>query len=268
MTFLFQVPQPADYVGGSWSNLEITPNAAAYQTKFEIRSFRGISGDGSFHFNITSILIVNSGTIGANGIDTGALAANKNYYIWVIGDSNGIKANAGLLSLKNGLNGNPTMPTGYDKKRLVGSITTDATPHFRPIRKVNDLVFLCDPYGYVNTSSSFVEANMDIGPYTSYFARKALLNTFINTSGSVDANARYQARATYFAPTNYQYDHYFLVNVSGADSGYGYDSNSGWVDLEADLAADPPVVNFSHVYTCSGAVFFGWLVGFQEILPQ
>src|SRR5579863_8991112 len=43
-------------------------------------------------------LFINSAVNGANGLDTGTLAASTNYAVWLIGDSRGYKPVAGLLS--------------------------------------------------------------------------------------------------------------------------------------------------------------------------
>jgi hypothetical protein len=62
-------------------------------------------------------------TTGANGMDTGSLAADTLYYIWTI--MHGLtRAAAGLVSLSNSA---PTMPDGYTYKRLVGVCYTDAS---------------------------------------------------------------------------------------------------------------------------------------------
>lgn len=64
---------------------------------------------------------INLGASGANGLDTGSLAANTGYFLWVI--SNGTTT-AALASLSVSA---PTMPAGYTYKALLGWCTTDAT---------------------------------------------------------------------------------------------------------------------------------------------
>ncbi len=60
---------------------------------------------------------------GANGLDAGAEAADTIYHVWIIDDSTGNNAPAGLLSLSSTA---PTVPSGYDKKRRVGAIRNNA----------------------------------------------------------------------------------------------------------------------------------------------
>lgn len=63
----------------------------------------------------------------ANGLDTGALAINTWYSVWVIW--NGTTA-AGLLSLSTNA---PTLPSGYTHKARVGWVRTDGTANKYPL---------------------------------------------------------------------------------------------------------------------------------------
>ena len=72
-------------------------------------------------------LSINSAGAGANGLDTGTLAANTWYSVWVIW--NGATA-AGLLSASATA---PTMPAGYTHKARIGWIRTDGTANKYPL---------------------------------------------------------------------------------------------------------------------------------------
>lgn len=72
-------------------------------------------------------LSINSAGSGANGLDTGSLAANTWYSVWVIHDGTNT---AGLLSLSASA---PTMPGGYTYKARVGWIRTDGTGNKYPL---------------------------------------------------------------------------------------------------------------------------------------
>jgi len=65
---------------------------------------------------------------GANGLDTGTIAASTWYYVFVLGDSRGFRAAAGLISTST----TPVMPAGYDSYRLVGFALTDGSANFIP----------------------------------------------------------------------------------------------------------------------------------------
>lgn len=69
-------------------------------------------------------LTINGATTGANGLDTGTLATNGQYYIWSI--SNGTTT-AGLISLSPTA---PVMPSGYTYKARIGANFTNGSGNF------------------------------------------------------------------------------------------------------------------------------------------
>lgn len=71
---------------------------------------------------------------GANGLDTGSEAVSTKYYVYLIGDSTGVNATKGLLSVTNeNASGSVTLPSGYDKKRqLPLAIVNDASSNQIP----------------------------------------------------------------------------------------------------------------------------------------
>jgi len=73
-------------------------------------------------------LFVNSAVVGANGIDSGVLAASSFYCIYLIADSKNILPTAGILTLYS--NAFPLLPRGYDSYRLLGFVQTDGSTHF------------------------------------------------------------------------------------------------------------------------------------------
>lgn len=83
--------------------------------------------DGSARLLTNVNLTLNSAGTGANGLDTGSLAASTWYSVWVI--HNGTTA-ATLMSLSATA---PTMPSGYTHKARVGWIRTDGTANKWPL---------------------------------------------------------------------------------------------------------------------------------------
>lgn len=71
-------------------------------------------------------LTINSAASGANGLDTGTVAASTWYSIWVIYNGTTV---AGLLSTSATA---PTMPSGYTYKTRIGWTYTDATANKYP----------------------------------------------------------------------------------------------------------------------------------------
>ena len=72
-------------------------------------------------------LVVDSGVVGAGGLDTGVLIADATYYVLVLGDSSGYNIPAGMITLDPLV---PIMPQGYDCWRVVDVKFTDAAVHF------------------------------------------------------------------------------------------------------------------------------------------
>jgi hypothetical protein len=73
-------------------------------------------------------LLINSAVNGANGLDTGTIAASTQYAIYLIGDSRNYNPTAAVLSLTS--NVAPVLPSGYDSYRLIGFWATDGSSHF------------------------------------------------------------------------------------------------------------------------------------------
>lgn len=93
-------------------------------------------------------LLINSAVNGANGLDTGTIAASTQYGIWIIGDSRGYLPVAGLLSLTS--NAAPLLPFGYDSLRMIGFAQTDGSSHFvyathKPQNLVGALTYINSP---------------------------------------------------------------------------------------------------------------------------
>jgi hypothetical protein len=85
----------------------------------------------------TTALVMNAAVVGANGIDVGALTANKMYAVHIIWNSlksdtslasNSLSTPAVLLSLSATA---PVLPVGYDSFRRIGWAVTDGSSLFR-----------------------------------------------------------------------------------------------------------------------------------------
>lgn len=80
----------------------------------------------------TVSLVINSAASGANGLDTGSLAADTWYSVWVIYNSN-TSTTAGLISLSTTA---PTMPAGYTFKARIGWIRTESGVNEYPLSSI------------------------------------------------------------------------------------------------------------------------------------
>lgn len=80
---------------------------------------------------VTSDLTVDISTSGANGLDTGTEAASTWYYVWLIKNTS-TGTVAGLFSASSTA---PTLPSGYNKKRLLPiAVRNDGSNNFIPFQ--------------------------------------------------------------------------------------------------------------------------------------
>ncbi len=132
---------PIVNLGISYINgLIVSNNATTPNTKLDISA--GMARDSNNIMDITlgsanpnlegattdSPLVINAAVNGANGLDTGSLAASLVYAVYIIGDSRYYSETAAILTLAS--NSAPLMPTGYDSYRLIGYAVTDSSVHF------------------------------------------------------------------------------------------------------------------------------------------
>ncbi len=94
-----------------------------------LTNYFGIDNPALQDVNYQVGLYINSAVNGANGLDTGTIAASTQYAVYLIGDSRNYKNTAAVLSLTSNYPG-PIMPAGYDSYRLIGFIETDGSSHF------------------------------------------------------------------------------------------------------------------------------------------
>lgn len=137
--------------------LVIKNNATTPDTKIDISA--GLvflsSSSGSAFFSSAS-LTINATTTGVDGLDTGSLAANQEYYVFLISDGTNIKS---LLSLSAT---SPTMPAGYTMAQRFGAFKTDGSSKFyRVIQNGNRAQYAVT--AATNTASMWMLNNANTG---------------------------------------------------------------------------------------------------------
>jgi len=129
---------PFLYINGAQiSNDVTTPNTvldvAAGQMRDQSNTFDLIIGNFEGITNPTGTVnvptLINAAVKGYNGIDTGALAASKVYYVYVISDPVSANPSGAVVSL-NAPSIGPVMPFGYSAYRHIGYAMTDSSSHF------------------------------------------------------------------------------------------------------------------------------------------
>lgn len=148
------VPQS---VGGSWLNLVVTrPGSTQVTVTADQLVVRSVAGAG---VRITSVNV--TGTIttsGANGLDTGAEAANTIYYVWVIRKSSDGTV-AALFSTASAI-GSITFPSGYDQAALVSAVGNNNSSDFIDFKQVGRT------YRFI-TWATMASGNVGTGSWTS-----------------------------------------------------------------------------------------------------
>lgn len=107
---------------GYVSGLELQLNATTPASKIDVGPGACSDDAARYPLELAATLTADITASGANGLDTGSEAASTWYYVFVIGDSSGVNPPASLLSASPT---SPTLPTGYDLKRRVGSVRND-----------------------------------------------------------------------------------------------------------------------------------------------
>jgi hypothetical protein len=149
----------------------------------------------------------------AGGLDTGSLAANTQYYVWLIK-----RTDTGVVDvLFSTSNSSPTMPTNYDKKRLIGSFKTGATAVIDPATlfsasesmpnnpttiRLTDLPELLE-ITRITTAAALVEWTSSSYFNGAYRALEIRIFEAVPTTDSIDWDMYYRVGASYVTTTTY-----------------------------------------------------------------
>lgn len=120
-------------IGGA-NALVIVNNSGTPTTQIDVDCDEAVLlNDGGTPLRVSAVNItINAATTGANALDTGSLANNTWYYVFII--SNGTTT-AGLLSASATA---PTMPSGYTYKYRVGAVKTGGSATFLRTKQVGN----------------------------------------------------------------------------------------------------------------------------------
>ena len=113
--------------------MAVAPGAARDSTNsidmvVGLQNYFGIDNPAQLYLNYQPGLLINSAVNGANGLDTGTIAASTQYAVYLIGDSRNYNNTAAVISLTSNIA--PLLPSGYDSYRLIGFWETDSSSHW------------------------------------------------------------------------------------------------------------------------------------------
>ena len=148
-------------------------------------NYLGLSGIGT----VNSATVINFAVNGANGLDTGSIAASTFYYVFAIADSSNKLVPAAIASLSSSA---PTLPFGYDSIRLIGSCLTDGSSHLLAFyasgNGVNLYIQWDAPIAVTvtssGTSSSYSAMDLSVGVPVSNFGRVSLKYKWTNNAAA------------------------------------------------------------------------------------
>jgi len=135
------------------------------------------SDDGDEIMEIPSTITVDITNSGLNGLDTGSVSNDTWYYLYVISNYTTV---AGLFSLSAS---NPTMPSGYVKKRAVSKLRyyTAAFPYFR---QYNNYVNIAQNYTVLSAGSATSRTQINLSNYVPDEAFSADIRWRLESTGS------------------------------------------------------------------------------------
>lgn len=150
----------------------------------------GAARDSSNTNDITlaAAVTVNALVVGANGIDTGALANNTLYAVYVIGDSTKYQDAAGLLSAS--ASGPAAMPAGYDMYRRVGYVRTDGTADLLEFHQYgvdeSRVMYYDAPISILAAGNAIADAEIDLSTFVPAARAVLMLDVDLTAANAVD----------------------------------------------------------------------------------
>lgn len=121
---------------GTYSNLRVVNDGSQPNSRLNITADFLMVSSASACLAMRSLSVSPVITAsGADGLDTGSVAASTCYFVWVIAKADGTVA--GLFSTSSTA---PTLPSGYGFKRLVGAVITSSSSNLPRFRQSNETV--------------------------------------------------------------------------------------------------------------------------------
>jgi len=139
-------------------------------------------------------MVVNTGVVGANGLDTGTLAASTWYYLYAITNAAGSTVQ-GLMSTSATA---PALPATFTQFRLISTYRTDGSVHFLLQNQYDDMVYYVTGGSVLsngtNTTATAVSNSSFVPPITREI--KILININVNLSGNGQSSVQTQITGT------------------------------------------------------------------------
>ena len=175
-------------------NIRVNDTNPLYQLDIAIGICRNDADDGDI--NVGAPLTVDITDSGANGLDTGSEASNTWYFVWVIYDPIN-QVEAGLLSESST---SPTLPSGYTRKRLIGTIKNNASSSFMETWQYGSgrhrKYIYIDSKKHLDNGTATSYADLDCSKYISPISNLGIFNLEGESSTSSDKKAKIRPNGT------------------------------------------------------------------------
>ncbi len=226
--------------------IAVSPGAARDSTNsidmvVGLQNYFGIDNPTELYQGFQRGLFINSAVNGANGLDTGAIAASTQYAVYLIGDSRNYNNTAAVLSLTS--NTAPLLPLGYDSYRLIGFWATNSSSQFvyssnKPQNISGLLTYFNSPGVSVlagGTATSFTAIDLTTNSAIPTTTLQNVIVTFLVTFTPAAVGDTVQFRPTGSSATG------GLPTITGAVAGI---AQSQYIQVIAGVGSSKPEIDY------------------------
>ena len=150
ITFTGSASVPYNHLSG----LTLSRNSGTPTTKIDMAIGQAADSTNALLISTSGVLTADCTTTGANGLDTGALANNTWYHVFLIA----LAAGATPAILVSTSASAPTMPGSYIYKRRIGSVRTNGSAQFTAFTQDGDYFAWAVPVADVSTTNPLTAA--------------------------------------------------------------------------------------------------------------
>lgn len=214
----------------------VTPNSKIDITADEL-TVRNATGGAKYlsSVNVTADITV----AGANGLDSGAEAANTWYYGWVVAKEDGTVAS--LLATSSSA---PTMPTGYTYKALVSAVRNDSGSNFLKYRQFGTGVHYEQQTIVLSSGTSSAEVTVSVSTLVPPIASAMILNA----QDTIGQNGGATSSGTLYLRIVSGSD--YITIVAGNTGAGGSSFSTSWNNVVVEF----PNISQQFIYRIAGVV--------------
>lgn len=213
---------------GSSSALTVSAGVASDSTNVQIMTLNS-----SMTKSLAGTWVAGSGN---NGLDTGTVAANTTYHVFLINNPTSGAVDV-LFSLSPT---NPTLPSGYVYKRRIFSMYTDSSSKWTSFGQLAGEVFITQAIGYTSDSLAASQTDLTITLGAIPVGIRVVANLVVNCASSGDQ----QTGLIFLTPTGLNVSSGWPASPLG--NGTAWTGSNAWV-VSNNLEFSGAMAYSSHV---------------------